>query len=71
MEKSNKKYQPKTIIAWLFTIGLPLAIMMIPENAYLTGQIKIYLAITIAAIVTFVFENINMTAISILLPFLY
>ena len=71
MEKLNQKYSWKQIAAWVLTIGLPIMILMIPENEYLNGQMKIYLAISIGAIVTFVFENINMTAVSVLLPFLY
>lgn len=71
MEATTKKVSPKLVVAWILTIGLAIGILLIPENDLLTWQIKIYLALRIAAICTFVFENMNMTAVSILLPFCY
>ena len=71
MEGTKKRYSAKLVAGWILTILAPILIMMVPENEYLSTQVKIYLAISVAAIVTFVFENINMTAVSILLPFAY
>lgn len=61
----------KSITSWLLTVGIPLAIMLIPTNELLTPQLRTYFALTVFAIMVFVFENMNTTAIAILLPISY
>lgn len=67
----NNKPSAKNIIAWIMTIGLPVAILLIPNNAVLTFQFKWFLALTLAAILVFVFEQVNITAVAIALPVSY
>ncbi|MHB8073635.1 SLC13 family permease [Desulfosporosinus fructosivorans] len=61
----------KNSVIMLMTFILPLAILLIPTNELFTPQIRMYLTITLFAILTFIFGNINQTAISILLPIGY
>ena len=67
----SKKPSVKNIIAWVLTIGLPILIMLIPANDVLTTQFKGFLALTLAAILFFVFEQVNTTAIALALPIAY
>lgn len=71
MMEAVKRYNWKYIISWCFTLGLPLCILLLPSGAVLTTQIKLFLAITLLAILVFAFENMNQTTMAILLPVLY
>ena len=53
------------------TILFPLMVCLIPTNEMFTVQIRMFLAITLAAILGFAFEQINQTVVSILLPIAY
>ena len=55
----KQKYATKNIIAWILTIGLPVLILLLPGNEVMTGQFKGFLALTLAAILVFVFEQVN------------
>ena len=46
-------------IKMIVTIGAPLAIMLIPINEVFTAQLKLYFAVTLAAVLAFAFENFN------------
>ena len=61
----------KQIVSWIFTLGLPLLILLIPTNEVFTSEIKIFLALTLMAIMTFAFENVNQTLVALALPALY
>ena len=61
----------KNLITMIMTFALPLAILLIPTTELFTPQIRLYLVITLFAILTFIFGNINQTAIAILLPITY
>ena len=61
----------KTVLIWLVTLGFPLALLCIPTNDLFTGQIRLFLALTLFAILTFAFENMPQTMIAILLPIAY
>ncbi|MCO1602064.1 SLC13 family permease [Desulfosporosinus nitroreducens] len=61
----------KNLIIMIMTFALPLAILLIPTNELFTPQIRLYLSITLFAILTFIFGNLNQTAIAILLPIAY
>ena len=62
---------PKTIVFWVLTIGLPAVILLMPTTEVMTMQIKLYLAITLLCILMFAFENVQQTAVALLLPLLY
>lgn len=61
----------KHVISWIFTLGIPLILMLIPTNDVYTPQIRIYCAITLMAIIMFAVENVNQAAVSIMLPIAY
>ena len=53
------------------TLLLPILVCMVPTTELFTAQIRMFLAITLAAILAFAFEQINQTVVSILLPIAY
>ncbi len=53
------------------TILAPLLICLLPTNELFTVQIQLFLAITLAAILAYAFEQFNQTLVSILLPIAY
>lgn len=59
------------IVKMAVTIGLPLMIMLIPANEIFSATLKLFLAITLFAILAFAFENFNQTLIALALPFAY
>lgn len=61
----------KTIIHWLVTLALPGLILLLPTSEILTPQLQVFLAITLAAILFFVFEQVNGTVVTIMLPIAY
>lgn len=67
MEKMNTI----NIVKWSMNIGIPLAILLIPTNEAFTHDVRLFLCLTIFAIIVFAFETINQTAMAILLPLLY
>lgn len=73
MEQTVKKsIVNKSLIGWILTILAPILIMVLaPENDVMTHELKIFLAITVTAIMTFVFEQVNTTAIALALPAAY
>lgn len=61
----------KLIIGWIVTILLPCLVMLLPVNEVMTAQLKLYLAITLVAVLFFVFEQVNSTVVALLLPIAY
>lgn len=59
------------IVKMLLTIGIPIAVMLIPTNELFSAQIRLYLAVTLVAILAFAFENFNQTLVALALPFAY
>ena len=64
------KLSVKNIVAWILTIAIPSALLL-PTNEVFTSQIKLFLAITMVAVLTFIFEHINSTAATLALPLVY
>lgn len=58
-------------IKWAFTLGIPACIMLIPVNDLFTANMRLFFAITLMAILTFAFENVNQTTVALLLPLSY
>lgn len=71
VDLKSSKWDVQSFLKWFCTLGIPLLILLIPVNETFTGQIKLFLAITVAAIMTFAFENVDQTLVAILLPGLY
>ena len=61
----------KKTAMWIATLGLPLAVMLIPTNASFTSQIRLFAAVTVMAVLMFAFENVHMTISATLLPVAY
>mgnify|MGYP005767654561 FL=1 len=61
----------KSLVHWILTIGIPCLILLLPVNGTFTSDLKIFMAITVAAILFFVFEQVNGTVVTILLPIAY
>lgn len=70
-KKKNASISKKIIAGWIMTFLLPCLIMLIPTSEIITHELKLFLAITVTAIVTFVFEHVNTTAVAIALPIAY
>ena len=45
----------KSLVHWILTIGIPCLILLLPVNGTFTSDLKIFMAITVAAILFFVF----------------
>ena len=56
------------IIKWVFNIGIPLIIMLIPTNEVFTMQMKLFFASTLMGILCFAFETVNQTTVALALP---
>lgn len=61
----------KKLIMWLCVIFCPLTILLIPTNAVFTQAIRLFLAVTLCAILMFAFELMNNAIPGLLLPLSY
>ena len=61
----------KKLIMWLCVIIFPLAILCIPTTAVFTAPIRLFLAVTLCAILMFAFELLNNAIPGLLLPLSY
>ena len=61
----------KLLIYWLVTIILPCLVLLLPVNEIMTADLKVFLSITLVAILFFIFEQVNGTVVTILLPIAY
>ena len=66
-----KKLSKGDWVKWICTIGLPVLVMLIPTNESFNSNIRLFLALTLCAILTFAFDNINQTVVALCLPILY
>lgn len=66
-----KTFNSGNAVKWAVTLGFPIVLLLIPCNDVYTLSMKLFLALTLAAILMFAFENLNQTVVSLLLPFLY
>lgn len=67
----NRTISGKQIFMWAVTFGIPICILLVPTNEIFTKEIRLFLVLTVFAILTFAFENMPQTMIAILLPALY
>ncbi len=67
----EKNINKTAVIKMTVTLLLPLIICLIPTNEMFTNQIRLFLAVTLAAILGYAFEQFNQTLVSILLPIAY
>ena len=61
----------KKAISWITSLGLPLVIYLIPTNDTFTAQIRLFLALTIMAILFFAYGNVSQGVVAFLLPVAY
>ena len=63
----NKTYWIKVLI----NVLLPLSLFLIPVTDVFTREIRLFLVITLIAIISFALETMNLMAVSIALPLAY
>ena len=61
----------KVWIGWALAILTPAIIMMLPETPIFSWDLKLFLSITLTAIVFMIFEQIPMAVIGLMLPIAY
>ncbi|MFM9414043.1 SLC13 family permease [Peptococcus simiae] len=71
MSTLTKPLPLKALFMWLVTLGLPLGIYFIPTSDLFTNQMKIFLIVTVFAILIIAFESLPKSVITILLPVSY
>ena len=71
VDLKKEKRDAGSLVKWFCTLGVPLMILLLPVSEAFSRDIKIFLAITVAASMSFAFENIDQTLVAILLPGLY
>lgn len=67
----NKKFDPGKLIKWGISVGVPLMLLLIPVNEAFTAQARLFLVLSIMAILIIAFDLVNMLIPSILLPTAY
>lgn len=67
----KKKAGTADIVKMIATLGIPMIVLQIPTNTMFTEQLRLFLAITLLAILAYAFENFNQTLVSLALPFAY
>ena len=65
------KMSVKTKLQWCVTFGIPLAIALIPPNPVFTKQMLSFLAVTVWAVLSWMFGIIPELVVGFLLPVLY
>ena len=66
-----KKLDWSYLLKWAIIILCPLLILCVPVNEMFTWPVKMFFVITLLAILLFVLETIQQTAVAILLPIAY
>lgn len=65
------RMRKKNILFWILTVLLPAIVLIIPESAAYTHQIKLFFAITLFMILIVAFETLPILIPSLLLPVIY
>ncbi len=68
---ANVKMNSNQLIKWLIAVGLPLFILFIPTSESFTPEARMFLVLSIMAILTIAFSLMDMLIPSILLPTFY
>lgn len=71
VKKATKAGINKKNIYWIITFVVPILIMLIPTNETFTQDIRLFFALTIAAILLWAFEIVQNLVVSLILPVLY
>ena len=58
----------KKIVSWLAAIGVPLCILLLPTSEMFTAEIRLFLAVTICAILLWATEPVHLIVPSLILP---
>lgn len=64
----SKSVNKKQLLSWLVIILVPLAIYLVPLSKTFTADIRLFLVITIAAILCWAFEPVHIIVPSLILP---
>lgn len=65
------KMSKNTAIKWALTYLVPIVILLVPSNDIFTWKIKLFLAITVCAMMLMAFEFFNTYVVGMLLPAVY
>ncbi len=71
MDKEVEQLERKVLIKWLIMVLVGVLILLMPTNAIYTWQIKVFLAITICAILSIAFELTDPMVPAVLMPTAY
>lgn len=71
MSVSAASANKSTVIKWIMTAIIPLAIFLIPTGEVYTEAMRAFFVVTMAAILIMAFETLDTMAIAILLPMAY
>lgn len=67
----SKLIKNTSALKWLIAIGIPLIVYLLPMNESITPEMKRFVAITLWAILMFMFELMDNTAVAVALMFEY
>lgn len=68
---NKKTLDSKKVLMWIITILLPFIALQIPTTEVFTSEIRLFMAVTILAILIFAFETMTMMIPALLLPIAY
>lgn len=71
MGETLRSMDRSTKVKWLLTYLVPIIIWLVPTNAIFTAKIRMFLVITVFAMMLMAFEFFNAYVIGVLLPALY
>ena len=66
-----KTLDRKALIQWALALVVSLSVLLRPETEVFTGQLKVYLTITLLAIFMFAFELMDSFIVAVGLPVAY
>lgn len=61
----------KSLLVWLVTFLIPVCVLLIPTGEVFSAQIRLFLAISIFAILTLAFDTIDLMVVAVMLPAMY
>lgn len=68
---TQNRIHPQTLVKWLIAVGIPLLLLAIPVSEAFTAQARMFLVLSIMAILVIAFDLMNMVVPAILLPTSY
>ena len=71
MAEAARTSNRKSLVGWIVTIALPLAVLLIPTSEAFTGDIRTFFAITLMGVSLFCFGLVDNAIAGILMMLLY